>query len=80
MGSPVVTPTQDTQSRRKEAEAVEARATWFMFRSRRGLLNRMYAVNHCPTCSEAHQFHAAGLRIAPCGAHLVIKARKARSR
>lgn len=62
----------------RKAAAVEARATWFRLRSRRGLLNKTYIVRRCPECSEAHEFRTDGMRIAPCGVRLVIKARKGR--
>lgn len=77
MGTQSVSPPGQPPAWKQKAETLEARATWFQPRSRRGLLNKVFIVRRCP-CGESHEFHAAGLRIAPCGQRLVIKARRAR--
>jgi hypothetical protein len=59
------------------AAAVAVNGTKYEPLSRRGLHNIRIFVRVC-TCGESHEFRTAGLRIAPCGQRLVIKARKAR--
>lgn len=80
MGTPLVTSSPEPPAWRKQAQALEARALWYMPRSRRGRLRRVYIVRACTGCGEAHQFLGAGTRTAPCRAVLNIKGRKGRSR